>query len=99
MKNTRGVISLEKSKTCGTCAHFRQYYIYSEPRRVCTPSHCGYCTYPRVKNRHEYETCDHYESGATAAYLEQKARREEDTAVREFRDEWRRERAAEQRKG
>lgn len=43
---------------CVNCRHFWRHYIYHGGYQ---PIDTGHCTYPRIKPRKGYETCEHFE--------------------------------------
>lgn len=49
------------AECCFNCEHFRQHYILDSLNPgYCTPTYLGHCTYPRIKNRHVNDTCEHF---------------------------------------
>lgn len=51
----------QESHVCKNCRRFYHHYIYSEARNRCEATYCGHCTYPHMKNRKVYDTCEHFE--------------------------------------
>lgn len=44
---------------CGNCKYFHQHYTRDKQGGY-SPLWCGHCTYPRLKNRRNEETCPHW---------------------------------------
>lgn len=51
--------SKQDEKTCGGCVHFRMHYIKDEDGNF-YPLRFGHCTFPRIKDRAEGQTCPHW---------------------------------------
>ena len=50
---------------CINCEHFYQHYIKAGPPIFTVsmqPLDCGHCSYPRMKHREAYDTCEYFEN-------------------------------------
>ena len=54
----------EEAALCINCRHFYRHYILEREEGhigYCRPIDCGHCSFPRLKERRAYDTCEHFQ--------------------------------------